>query len=110
MTDLGKFNNAGSGDRGDWASTASTLDLQDAYAYPGLKLQFSAADLKGLDVLGWNASGPTASAVLTSSVKPLGGRASVPEPAGLSLLGAAMIGLLGVRRRKVRRAAYTRTL
>lgn len=104
-TDLGWFNNAGSGDRSDWASTGSTLDLQDAYSYPGLQLQLSAADLDALDALGWNATGPNAASVLASSLKPLGGAVEAPEPASLSLLGVAMAGLLCFGGRGKRRAA-----
>ena len=98
---LNRFNNSTSGgDRGDWATTSSTTDVQDAFIGKGQRKNLSAVDLAGLDVIGWsganlgNASGgPTGIAFNL-----VGG---VPEPGTWALLIAGFGGVgIAARRRR----------
>lgn len=58
-TDLHDFNTVSSGDRGDWA-TSATPDAFDAFGTPGAVEPILASDLTALDAIGWNMapSGP----------------------------------------------------
>lgn len=94
VTNLHKFN-AGSGDQSDWNWGAGCTDAQAAGLDAGCVLPLSAADLTGLDIIGWDSSGASVlaenaitGAASASSV------AAVPEPASLPLLGAALLGLV----------------
>ena len=93
-TNLGKFNNTSGGDRGDWLTLATSIDVQDAAISKGQRKNLTAVDLTGLDVLGYGGSnlGDTAwqspQMVAFRLIEP------VPEPGSLMLL-ASMLGLLG---------------
>ena len=110
VTRLKAFNNAGSGDRTDWAS--GTYDVSNAYISTGHAYNLTAVDLTALDVLGYGGSnlGDTASAYPTktafSLVQPGLG---VPEP-GQWMLLIAGFGLTGatLRRRRALRPQAVR--
>jgi hypothetical protein len=93
-TNLGKFNNTSSGDRGDWLTLATSTDVQDAAIYKGQRKNLTAVDLTGLDVLGYGGSnlGDTAwqspQTIAIRLIEP------VPEPGSLMLL-VSMLGFLG---------------
>ena len=95
-TSLGIFNNSSAGgDRGDWRSSASTRDVQDAFLYPGIKMRLTRADLIGLDLIGYDVP-PT----LTVSQARLLNQPSdpnyffvAPEPDAIGLLAAGIGGL-----------------
>ena len=93
-TNLGKFNNTSGGDRGDWLTLATSIDVQDAAISKGQRKNLTAVDLTGLDVLGYGGSnlGDTAwnypQMIAFRLIEP------VPEPGSLMLL-ASMLGLLG---------------
>ena len=101
-TSLGIFNNSSSGgDRGDWRSSASTRDVQDAFLYPGIKMPLTRADLIGLDLIGYDVP-----ATLTVSQARLLNQPSdpnyffaAPEPDAIELLAAGIGGLALLRRR-----------
>lgn len=57
QTDLGNFNNSSSGgDRADWLTLSNSTDIQDAFVSTGQRLNLTAGDLTGLDVIGWGGS------------------------------------------------------
>ena len=93
-TSLGSFNNASTGDRGDWLTLSTSTDIQDAFIATGQRKNLTAVDLTGLDVLGYGGSnlGSTAwnfpQTIAFHLIEP------VPEPGSLVLL-ASMLGLLG---------------
>lgn len=108
-TDLNNFNySTNGGDRGDWATSNSTSDIQDAFVATGQRKNLSVADLTALDVLGYggrNAGDSRAgnpSGVVFGLVTP----DAVPEPAvwAMLLTGFGMAGT-AMRRRRTGRAA-----
>ena len=109
-TNLGAFNYSSSGgDRGDWLTLSSSTDIQDAFAYKGARYNLTAADLTGLDVLGWGGSnlGDTAASTPGAVAFRLvsGAPGEVPEPAvwTVMILGFGMAGT-ALRRGKRRLA------
>jgi hypothetical protein len=100
-TDLGNFNNSPyGGDRSDWLTLAGSTDVQDAFVSTGQSLNITAADLTGLDVIGWggtnagdNGSPPTTVAFHLIE--------DVPEPASLALIlsGLGVLGFVRCRSR-----------
>jgi len=98
------FNNARSGDRGDWYSTPASTDIQDAVLYPGTTPHLSQADLDGLDVLGFR---PSASQPAQQWVAQRGTVrfALVAEPASIVLFGFGLAALLPWTARRRRGAA-----
>jgi len=107
-TDLGNFNSVGGGDRSDWQTLSTSMDVQDAYVSTGKDLTLTGNDLDGLDALGWGISKVTGSTPLgtVTIFSPPGGASAVPEPAtwAMMLAGAALIGA-SVRRRRWRAVA-----
>ena len=108
-TQLGTFNvSANGGDRSDWATLSTSTDIQDAFVSTGQRLNLTAVDLTGLDVLGYGGSNlgdtsvgtPGAVAFHLVSV-------AVPEPSAwaLMLIGFAGIGFAARRRSALRLAA-----
>jgi len=98
-TALGRFNySASGGDRGDWATTSTTSDVQDAFISPGQRKNLLAVDFTALDVLGWggNNLGNTATATPTKiAFNLISNPAGVPEPGSwlMMLSGFAFAGL-----------------
>ena len=98
-THLGNFNNSASGgDRADWLTLATSSDIQDAFVSKGQRLNLTAADLTGLDVLGWGGSnlGDTGAGTPTAIAFHLiqDPQGAVPEPSiwALAVAGFALIG------------------
>jgi hypothetical protein len=95
-TNLDTFNGTGGGDIGDWAGY--TIDAYNAYSYPGVLLPISSADIATLDVIGYDVNaGLSASAASSAGIigapAPSAQLETIPEPASLGLLGAALLGL-----------------
>jgi hypothetical protein len=76
---LAQFNQTGSGDYGDWASTG-TVRVQDAFATPGTNPTLG-VELRALDVIGYDL-------------------VSVPEPATFLLSGSALLLAIALRRKQ----------
>jgi hypothetical protein len=107
-TNLGNFNNSTyGGDRSDWLNATTPGDVQDAFVSTGQRLNLTARDLTGLDVLGYGGTnlGDTGSgtpgAVAFNLIK-----TGVPEPTvwGLMIAGFALAGS-ALRRDRGRLAA-----
>ena len=103
-TVLNRFNTSSSGgDRGDWATTSATTDVQDAFIGKGQRKNLSAVDLAGLDVIGWSGAnlgnvkgGPTGIAFNLVD--------GVPEPGtwAMMIVGFGLVGGTARRRRTAR--------
>jgi hypothetical protein len=108
-TNLGNFNNVGGGDRSDWASSPSGLDIQNAYLYPGHANGLSAADLIGLDVIGWGGANSNLGSLAPSSLVVIGlDGVPVPEAGSLLLLVSGLSGLAGIALRQRRHPSLDR--
>ena len=84
VTNLAAFNTVGGGDPGDWSSVV-TNDAADAFATPGVVLNFSSADLTAVDVVGWNRVGQNTSVPSGITVTPsVSSLASVQGSSGLA--------------------------
>ena len=104
-TNLRSFNNSSAGgDRGDWLTASSFLDVDNAFISTGRAYTLSASDLTSLDVLGWgganlgdwsaNYPNQTAFSLISEAV---------PEPAQwvLMIVGVSLTGVsLRSRRRR----------
>jgi hypothetical protein len=99
-TNLGNYNvSPAGGDRGDWANGS---DVQNAFIGTGQGLNLTAADMLGLDVLGYGGSNvranlagsPTDTAFALITADPT----DVPEPATVTVMLAGVAGLAGLRR------------
>jgi hypothetical protein len=106
VTDLKNFNNSSSGgDRGDWQTLSTVLDVSNAFISTGRRYNISAVDLTSLDVLGWGGSnlGDTAVGSPNSTAFALVNPDAAPEPAQW-LLMIAGFGLTGATLRRRRGA------
>ena len=106
-TSLGAYNySASGGDRGDWSNSATPGDIQDAFVSTGQRLNLTARDLTGLDVLGYGGSNIGGTMVGSPGAVAFNlidaGSGAVPEPTlwGLMIAG---FGLVGARLRRGRR-------
>jgi len=92
-TILGTFNNSSSGgDRSDWLTAGTSSDVQDAFVSTGQALTLTAADLAGLDALGYGGSNlGGANVAPTTAAFHL---VKTPEPASLSLLLTGLVASL----------------
>jgi hypothetical protein len=100
-TSLGTFNNSSSGgDRSDWLTAGTSSDVQDAFISTGQALNLTAADLAGLDALGYGGSNLGGANVppTTAAFRLV----ETPEPASLSLLLTGLVASLaaGARLRR----------
>ena len=92
LTDIGNFNDLGTGDRGDWLTTAMTQDSQDAFLSTGEHAALTAADLVALDLIGWHgASGMYGAAQTAGSTRVPAVLSSVPEPSSLTLIAMPLL-------------------
>ncbi len=101
-TDLNNFNSSiNGGDRGDWATSGSTSDIQDAFIGTGQRKNLSVVDLTALDVLGYGGrnAGDTAAGNPSGVVFGLVTPDAVPEPAVWTMLLTGF-GLIGAARRR----------
>ena len=104
-TNLGSFNNAGTGDRGDWSPILAPGDDQDSNLSMGVSYRMSTSDWTELDVLGYGAyiTPPPGSPGV-----PAGGFLShsgaAPEPAtwAMMFLGFGIAGAVSRRRSRAR--------
>ena len=104
VTNLKRFNNGASGDRGDWLSTTGLYDVSNAFLTKGVPYYVSNADLTALDALGWGGvnAGNTAIGNPTGRAFNLViGPDAVPEPAtwAVMLMGFFGMGAMARRRR-----------
>jgi len=105
-TALGRFNYSTSGgDRGDWATTSTTSDVQDAFISPGQRKNLLAVDFTVLDALGWGGSnlGNTATGTPGKiAFNLIRDPEAVPEPESwlTMVAGFALMGLCLRRRAK----------
>lgn len=76
--------NHGDGNQASHWKDGASLGVMDPTANAGEHLTISPLDLTAFDAIGWNLTG-------------------VPEPASFALLGTALIGFAGLRRRRFRR-------
>jgi hypothetical protein len=107
VTDLKNFNNSSAGgDRGDWQTLPTALDVSNAFISTGARYNISAVDLTSLDVLGWGGSnlGDSAAGSPNTTAFALVTPGSVPEPSQWALLIAGL-GLTGVALRRRQAAA-----
>ena len=105
-TNLSSFNASSyGGDRGDWLTTGTSSDIQDAFISTGQSKNLTAVDLTGLDVLGYggsnlgdtNVSSPTSVSFYLIQ--------DVPEPGSLAILAFSLI-VASVRRRRYDAATH----
>jgi hypothetical protein len=81
-TKVARFNQTSGADYADWWSSGPhTPSTQDAFGKPGVIINYSAAELTALDVVGWDLA-----------------TAEVPEPSTIMLILPVVLGL-GLRRR-----------
>lgn len=106
-TNLGNFNNSTyGGDRSDWLNATTPGDVQDAFVSTGQRLNLTARDLTGLDVLGYGGTNPGDTGVGTPGAVAFRlVNTGVPEPTvwGLMIAGFALAG--SALRRDQRRLA-----
>ena len=89
VTSLRAFNNAGNGgDQRDWAS-GQGADAFNAFAAAGTRADFTSADLRVMDAIGYDSS-----VVI--------GDATAPEPGTFALALSAMLGCAAIARRRER--------
>ena len=104
-TALGHYNiSASGGDRGDWATTSSSSDVQDAFISRGQRKNLTAVDFTALDVLGWggsNVGDTSANTPNKIAFSLISNPAAVPEPASW-LMMAAGFGVMGMCTRRRR--------
>lgn len=111
-TSLGTFNASSSGgDRSDWQTLSTSTDVQDAFVSTGQALNLTAADLMGLDVLGYGGSnlGDTSASSPDTAAFSLIDQTPMPEPGSLALLTSAL-GLAGCLRRRMRLVGRSRSV
>jgi hypothetical protein len=94
VTNLGRFNISGGGDRSDLATIKG--DAQSAFLSAGTPYGLSAGDLTALDVLGWGSWSPANGGGMIGSLPPsaISAGMAVPEPSAwmVMLLGFGLIG------------------
>lgn len=113
VTDLKAFNNSTSGgDRSDWQTLSTALDVSNAFISTGKRYNLTAVDLTSLDVLGWGGSnlGDTGASTPAATAFSLVNPGSAPEPAQwlLMIAGFGMTGATLRRRRAVLSRARSR--
>ena len=93
-TALNNYNHSSTGgDRGDWLTTSTTRDVQDAFILTGEHAIVSAADLTALDLIGWTGTSEAAIAAtrLAGATNVPNGLSIVPEPGDFGLVVLSFI-------------------